>query len=283
MPSYYYSHAGQRFGPVPPEEIRGRLARSEITPADLAWTDGMPDWQPISAIPELSSADPIPLAAAALAGTVPITGSIPMTGTVPLTGTVPEYFRPRGDVPPWAAVTLKGHARPTGDTSTWPLDETGARIFSETLKHRKQITSATNLFKGLGALCAIAAVVFLFVFLFGAASGKGGPGTILVGTLLGVASGFTVLYFFAAHATHRSRPWASLTLGILYVASIGLDLVSLLTATANPNPLQAIFGVLITVFITAIFAIVAFRAWLAIPRFLAQPAWAQELLIRAKL
>jgi hypothetical protein len=48
---------GQQLGPFPPEEIRNRLARGELQLNDLAWTDGLADWVPLSSLPGFS---PIP-------------------------------------------------------------------------------------------------------------------------------------------------------------------------------------------------------------------------------
>jgi hypothetical protein len=50
---WYYSKNASQLGPVPLEELCAKIASGEVTGADMAWTEGMPDWRPISSIPEL--------------------------------------------------------------------------------------------------------------------------------------------------------------------------------------------------------------------------------------
>ncbi|HEX8522655.1 MAG TPA: RDD family protein [Tepidisphaeraceae bacterium] len=52
---WYYAKGQERVGPVTLEELRARVARGEVQPMDLVWTDGMADWMPASARPELGA------------------------------------------------------------------------------------------------------------------------------------------------------------------------------------------------------------------------------------
>lgn len=45
---YHYAVGNVTHGPVPLEELRGR-----ITPSTLVWRESMPDWKPASELPEL--------------------------------------------------------------------------------------------------------------------------------------------------------------------------------------------------------------------------------------
>ena len=44
---YHVAHEGDRVGPWPVEEIRRRLSAGELSPNDLAWREGMTDWEPL--------------------------------------------------------------------------------------------------------------------------------------------------------------------------------------------------------------------------------------------
>ena len=54
--NYHFGLGGQRVGPLEPEAIKARILKGEITYASLAWREGMPDWQPVSEIPDLMAA-----------------------------------------------------------------------------------------------------------------------------------------------------------------------------------------------------------------------------------
>src|SRR5947209_20598472 len=41
---------GQTLGPYSVEEVQSRIARSELSPADLAWQEGTRDWQPLTSL-----------------------------------------------------------------------------------------------------------------------------------------------------------------------------------------------------------------------------------------
>lgn len=41
---WYYTHAGQRFGPVPISTFPALAQSGQLAPADFVWREGMPDW-----------------------------------------------------------------------------------------------------------------------------------------------------------------------------------------------------------------------------------------------
>lgn len=45
--NYHISRNGQQLGPLPESEVRSLLQRGEISPTDLCWAEGMPDWKPV--------------------------------------------------------------------------------------------------------------------------------------------------------------------------------------------------------------------------------------------
>lgn len=54
MPQWYYGSPAGQTGPVEEQEIRALIAAGTIVPETLLWRDGMKDWTPLQAVPELS-------------------------------------------------------------------------------------------------------------------------------------------------------------------------------------------------------------------------------------
>jgi len=52
---WYYTQgaAQEKKGPVPEDEIRLLVASGQIQPSDLLWSEGMANWLPLSALPQL--------------------------------------------------------------------------------------------------------------------------------------------------------------------------------------------------------------------------------------
>ncbi len=82
--NWYYATNGSQKGPVNLEELKSRITRGEISPSDLAWREGMSDWMPVSAIPELKEEEAAPPAVAGAA-------SQPAAGTA--SAPAPEPYR----------------------------------------------------------------------------------------------------------------------------------------------------------------------------------------------
>lgn len=57
---WYYTQGGsqEKKGPVPEAEIKSLVASEQIQQNDLLWADGMADWMPLSALPQLQSSSP---------------------------------------------------------------------------------------------------------------------------------------------------------------------------------------------------------------------------------
>jgi TM2 domain-containing membrane protein YozV len=62
---WFYSHDGERHGPVPVEQIKDMAAGGQLRPDDLVWQAGMETWQPARKVPGLlppaSMPPPIPV------------------------------------------------------------------------------------------------------------------------------------------------------------------------------------------------------------------------------
>lgn len=53
MTQWHYTKVGIKQGPVPESELLQKIRRGEIDGANLVWKEGMPDWLPLSRVPEL--------------------------------------------------------------------------------------------------------------------------------------------------------------------------------------------------------------------------------------
>lgn len=59
MALWYYGTNGQQHGPVEEAELKAMIAAGSVGPHTLVWRDGMADWLPLVAVPELGG-QPIP-------------------------------------------------------------------------------------------------------------------------------------------------------------------------------------------------------------------------------
>lgn len=55
---WHYAIGAEQHGPVTFGQIRGLVANGTLAPGELVWKEGMSDWQPVSAVPELASSLP---------------------------------------------------------------------------------------------------------------------------------------------------------------------------------------------------------------------------------
>jgi hypothetical protein len=254
------------------------VAQKQVRPDDLVWTAGMERWEPAGSVATLSMVPPTPQVAPQAPH---------LTGTAATPASAIGYYSPLSGLPARAVAALQGHAPPRGDRGDWPLDDARVAQFKEAFKLRKRVTAAAGLYRALLLLMVIADVIILIGGL-GVALGGGSrnAGQALMGLVvgLGVLLGFTVLYWAAARSTRRSQRWAPLTMFILFLAGGCVNVFKMLVVTPAPNAqaASAIVGIVGLLFAIA-FAVVSWRSFGAVPQYLAQPAWCQELLVTAEL
>lgn len=261
---WHYTVGGDRQGPIGEAELRASLQNGRI-PADAhVWTDGLAQWIP----------------AAQLVATRPTT-----TASYPAAGPEMSYYNPSGGMPPRAAESLRGHARPRGDTGDWPLDDARIAHFEATLKLRKTITRAAQLYRTLLLFSIIGAVVMVIGGVAALSSaGRGFAAGMPVAVVGGVTAGFAVLYGFAWKATLKSHRWAPLTMFIIYLILILVQIGSMaLAATTSRNGGAEAVGPFVSLLFCVAFAVISWRSFAAIPKYLSCPAWCQEVLVKAGL
>lgn len=71
MAQWYYGSSAGQSGPVEEQELRALIASGGVGPETLVWRDGMKDWQPLQAVPELRGDTVSPYVAPGPGGYVP--------------------------------------------------------------------------------------------------------------------------------------------------------------------------------------------------------------------
>ncbi len=312
--SWYYTHGGHRMGPVPLSELQSLVASTRVNNQELAWTAGMGDWARVIDLPILRDAPfrqrmlPAPAEAkpptidsafqptadtAQVAGAleasdakvISIQGSSALAaGEMP----APPYVIPRTSLygpvllPPRPAATLVKHAEPRGDAADWPLDDERLTQFEIASEFRRPITGAAALYRMLTVLTAICSVAMLVVSIclwtLVARANNPAPGYLL---FAGVLALFSAIFFFAACYTTRSNAAAPMTMFVLFMVITLLNLLGIY-GLLRLDPISAVLCAIGGAF-AIVFAIVSYRAYAAIPEFSRQPAWCQEMLIRARM
>src|SRR4051812_15217347 len=70
MSEWYYTSAGQQNGPVTAAQLKQAAQSGQLTPTDLVWKDGMPDWVPATKLKGIFDATPNSTAPTAADATV---------------------------------------------------------------------------------------------------------------------------------------------------------------------------------------------------------------------
>jgi hypothetical protein len=292
--SWFYMRDNERNGPVALDELRQLAATGALAREDTVWTVGMNQWTPAGDVPGVfQAAAAAPVHAAPSSAYAPAMTSAPAASPT-IHATAPAFTAPPmatpatvsyydGGLPPRAATTLRGHAPPTGDTGDWPLDDVRVAQFADAFKIRKKVTGAAQLYRGLLLLATIALAIIVIsavgVALTGAV-GSGGPwANAAMFGMAGLLGGFCALYYFTARATMRAQRWAPLTMLILFALAVAMNLFSIGVA-ASGRP-EEMLGSILVIILAAIFAVVSGISFAAIPRWRAQPAWCQELIVRS--
>jgi hypothetical protein len=294
--SWFYMRDNKRVGPVAIDQLRQLAATGALAREDSVWTVGMNQWTPAGDVPGVfHAATAAPVHAAHSAAHAPAMASAPAMTPATIHATAPAFAPPPmatpatvsyydGGLPPRAATTLRGHAPPTGDTGDWPLDDVRVAQFADAFKIRKKVTGAAQLYRALLLLSTIALVIIFVAAVIGALTGGGGGrgGSWEYAVMFGMAGflgAFCALYYFTWRATMRSHRWAPLTMFILFALGVAMNLFSIVMATSG-RPEEMIGGI-IGMILPAIFAVVSWTSFAAIPRWRAQPAWCQELIVKS--
>ena len=281
---WFYTKQGQqqRQGPVSREQLKQLAAEGALRPGDLVWTVGMPQWSAASSVAGLFNGESVTAATALASAAAPVAMT---TAASPI-----GYYSGPGALPERPAAALRGHAPPQGDVGTWPLDDTHVARWERAVAIRKKINGAAQLYRALLLLTIIGGTVVGMIALFSlmATSARTRAEAWPMLIAFGFLAGFGALYFFAGRATYRSQRWAPLTMFVIFMVAVALNLLGAVMTLADSNAraseiTAAMAGVVLGMILPVIFAVVSWRAFAAIPDYLMQPAWCQELIVKAKL
>ena len=296
---WFYVRDEKRTGPVGLSAMREMLARGELGAQTMVWTVGMNQWTPAAHVPALAGqahgaphvaphvapAEAHPAAPAAPeASPAPAPVARPHAPAAAAAAAAIGYHSVTAGMPQRAMDNLKGHALPTGDRGDWPLDDVRVAAFAETVAIRKKVAGAAQLYRALLFLSLIALAVVAVVFAFMLLDPpRGGVAAVALGmgTMLVVLIGLSALYYVTWRATMRAHRWAPLTMMIVFLLGVVVNLVSMLTALAGRVEPAALVGGLVGAALAVLFAFVSLQSLLAIPKYLARPAWCQELIVKA--
>jgi hypothetical protein len=311
MSERYYTSAGQQLGPVTAAQLKQAAQSGLLTPADLVWKDGMPDWVAATKLKGIFDAGApahtpahasAPLAAAPQANSHapsadPTSYAQPIAPQqyAPQAPSQIGYYNPTAGLGARLAMNLKGFPTPTGPQDQWPLADVHLGQLAVAESHRKHIRALASLFQlffGLGILGSILVAVALALGLaLGRGRGNGlGETALFMNVAFSVA--FTILYYFAARETRRCRMWPAILFAVIYGLAIlfifGVVMFTVSSAPGGPGSNAGamgagMFGALLICIIPFAFLWMCIKAITSIPRFLACPVWAQEALVTAKL
>ena len=282
-------------GPVPLSELQSLVAGTRVNNQELAWTAGMQDWAKVIDLPILRDPTfrrtavgflPAPTDEPAKNG-----DEVPSTLAPLLPATempAPPYVVPRTSLygpvilPPRPAETFVDHAEPRGEASDWPLNDQRIMQFEIAGELRHNITAAASLYwimMILTGICGIAMLVVSACLLMMLERVRNpAPGYLLFG---GIFFAFAVIFYFAARFTRRSNRAAPATM-MMFFGIVTIMNIAGVIGLLRQAPIDAVYCGIGGAF-SIVFAVVSFRAFAAIPEFRQQPAWCQEVLIRAKL
>jgi hypothetical protein len=280
---WYWSRGQERFGPVTPAEMVASIRNGTVLGTDLVWTESMTEWKPAASVPSVAKHLPGASPGPAYGGAPAMAPALAPMAVEPASPVAVGYYNPADSLPPRAAATLRGFAPPTGDVAEWPLDDMRVAQYREAYKLRQAVLSSANLYKLGFALTLLSAVVELIAAMVDFGSGRRSQQQQAVGLLVALvfAIGFCVLYGIAWKATIKCRRWAPITMTVLLSISVAVMLVGFVAgaaAASSRDAAPAFFGLVIVLAIGGAFIYVSSKAISAIPKYLAMPAWCQELL-----
>ena len=250
MADWYYARGGERFGPMSIDDLKRAAADGEVRATDRAWTDGWAEWQPATDVPGIHFADGAEL-----------------------------NYAGNGELPPRAANVLRRYARPTGDTGTWPLGEAHLDALADAGRNRRRVHGGRGTLRNLVILHLVLGVFFVVALKVDAQSQNGV--IVITGGIFAAAA---ALYFLAGRAVRRNYRWGAgfgIALLLLNIAACGFLLTySLRTNIEDREEAIVVFGLGIVLFLVCLVFVA--RAFGAIKRFRASPAWCQEAILRSE-
>jgi hypothetical protein len=159
-----------------------------------------------------------------------------------------------------------------------PLNDTEQDELRETEAFRRRIRHAAILFRIQFLMNLVVSIIMLLIMIIAFSSGDPAPLEVIV-TMV-IQFGTIFLLYMAYKATWDCRRWAPMTMFVLNILFAALLVLAAFAASQDPRgDSLVLMGVIVPAIVPVVLAIICFRAWDAIPKFLDQPAWCQDTLL----
>jgi hypothetical protein len=234
--NWYYARDGKQDGPHPDESIRELAKTGAIDPATLIWSEGMPDWQPISqAAPHLLPAAGLRLAA----------GSDTAQAACAECGTV---------LPASELISLQGEQICAQCKPARLQRMREGVVTSSRSGELARLLKVAKAQRGVNLCLLLSLVCYVLIFAgagftaergAGANSAGGGAALISIAGSLGilVVAVFQVIYVYRLASSLGTGVPILWVLGILFLSCIGLILLLVLSSKATKQLRDAGFKV----------------------------------------
>ena len=161
-----------------------------------------------------------------------------------------------------------------------PINDTELDELKVTETFRRRIRHAAILFR-IQFLANIIVSILMLLFMvitLSSSSGEFAPSAGLVAIVIQFGSVF--LLYMAYKATWDCRRWAPMTMFVLNILFAALlILAAFATNKDSRRDNLVLIGVITPAIVPVVLAVICYRAWDAIPKFLNQPAWCQNTLL----
>jgi hypothetical protein len=159
-----------------------------------------------------------------------------------------------------------------------PLNDTEQDELRETEAFRRRIRHAAILFRIQFLANLVVSIIMLLMMLLTFSTREFSVPAGFVTIIIQFGSVF--LLYMAYKATWDCRRWAPITMFVLNILFAALLVLAAFAASRDPrSDGLVLMGVIAPAIVPVVLAIICYRAWDAIPKFLAQPAWCQNTLL----
>ena len=159
-----------------------------------------------------------------------------------------------------------------------PINDTELNKLKVAETFRRRIRHAAILFRIQFLISLVVSIIMLLFMVITISSGELDSLAGLVTIVIQFGSVF--LLYMAYEATWDCRRWAPMTMFILNILFAALLVLAAFVAKQDPRSDNLVLiGMITPAIVPVVLAIICYRAWDAIPKFLNQPAWCQDTLL----
>ena len=160
-----------------------------------------------------------------------------------------------------------------------PLNDVELDELKQTETFRRRIRHGAILFRIQFLIHLVLSIIMLLFIILAFSFGESAPLGELVTMVIQFGTAF--LLYLAYKATWGCRRWAPMTMFILNILSAAFFLVLTVFVASQDSRRDnlVLIGMIAPAIVPVVFAIICYRAWDAIPKFLNQPAWCQNTLL----